>query len=362
MTGGCDVTGVNPALTYNGRMRTTFWLKVARPSLAWRAGLNLLVGLLALSACAQSGDNQSAQKPPATVTPSFQASTPLPATSEQPPTAVPAQPTATLKIIPTANLSPIPTPPPASADSELVIDRFEIAAVEEMPAGKRVTLIWSSNGGSARLLSGIRQPNQPHWQVPPSGQLTVELPETHYADPPFTLQLFDAPTPAGATESIEAVLPFEWPCVHDYFFEPAPALCPGGEPAASAAAEQPFEGGVMIWLEATDSIYVFYDDQRWQRLDDTWSEELPESDPNLVPPEGRFQPIRGFGKVWREQPEIRQRLGWALGVELAFGSLLQEQLPEEEGAGVTFLRTFNGQIFALTTRGPDEGDWVVAAS
>lgn len=343
-------------------MRITFWPKATRLSLPWRAGLALLTGLLTLSACVQGGDGRNAQKPPATVTPSVRASTPLPAASEQPSTAVSPQPTATLKIIPTANLSPIPAPPPASPDTDLAIERFEIAAVEGMPAGKRVTLIWSSNGGSARLLSGIRQPDQPHWQVPPSGQLTVELPETHYADPPFTLQLFDGPSPAAATESIEAVLPFEWPCVQDYFFEPAPALCPGGEPIASAAAEQPFEGGVLIWLEATDSIYVFYDDQRWQRLDDTWSEELPDSDPSLVPPEGRFQPIRGFGKVWREQPEIRQLLGWALGVELAFESVLQEQMAEEEEAGVTFLRTFNGQIFALTTRGPDEGDWVIAAS
>ena len=107
----------------------------------------------------------------------------------------------------------------------------------------------------------------------------------------------------------------------------------------------------MIWLKATDSIYIFYNDQLWQRFDDSWSEEQPESDSNIIPPDGRFQPVRGFGKVWREQPEVRERLGWALGVELAFESALQEQLVDAEGTGVTFLLTFNDQVFALIKRG-----------
>lgn len=151
-------------------------------------------------------------------------------------------------------------------------------------------------------------------------------------------------------------------CEHGYFFEPAPGLCPRGEPVVSAAAEQPFEGGVMIWLQATDSVIVLTRDQRWQRFEDTWSEEQPESDPAIVPPDDRQQPIRGFGKVWRQHPEVREELGWALGPELAFDSIYQEQLTPAGAEGVTFLLTFNGQIFALTTRGRDQGDWVIAAS
>lgn len=150
------------------------------------------------------------------------------------------------------------------------------------------------------------------------------------------------------------------PCIYAYFFEPAPGGCPGGEPIVTAAAEQPFEGGVMLWLEATDSIYVLTSDQRWRRFDDTWSEAQPPDDPAIVPPEGYYQPVRGFGKIWREQPDVRQDLGWALGPELGFESTIQEQEPR--GEPVLFVRVFNDQVLALTGRGTDEGDWAVAAA
>ena len=165
--------------------------------------------------------------------------------------------------------------------------------------------------------------------------------------------------PPGPAPTIEPALTA---CPHEYFFLPRPPSCPAGEPLASAAAEQPFEGGVMVWFEATDSIYVFYKSGRWQRFDDTWSEDQDQSDPAFSPPTERFQPIRGFGKVWREHPNVRELLGWALGVELAFNSMMQQQAVGIDDARVIFLATFNGQVFALTGHGQDEGDWVIAAS
>jgi hypothetical protein len=150
-------------------------------------------------------------------------------------------------------------------------------------------------------------------------------------------------------------------CSYQYFFEPAPGSCPAGPALPSAAAEQPFEGGVMIWLEESDAIIVFFDDGRWQRFEDTWSEGEPENDPTIAPPEGRFQPIRGFGKLWRQQPDLRQALGWALGVELGFESASQDVAPAPDQPQLTYLLTYNGQVFALIGRGPDQGQWVVAA-
>jgi hypothetical protein len=51
-----------------------------------------------------------------------------------------------------------------------------------------------------------------------------------------------------------------------------------------------------------------------------------------------------------------------VGVELAFDAVLQEQAIDEFGDEVVFLRTFNGQVFALINRGLDQGDWVIAVS
>ena len=196
----------------------------------------------------------------------------------------------------------------------------------------------------------------PHTQMPPETITEVESKLPEYSTPIPTPQQI----PTG--DEIEATALVQAYCDYDYFFEPAPAPCPVDEPIISAAAEQPFEGGIMIWLEVTKSIFVFYKDERWQRFDDTWMEDQAESDPGIVASEGRYQPIRGFGKVWREQSDVRERLGWALGVELAFESKLQEQKLEDGIDRVSYLLTFNGQVFAFVNRGSDGGDWVIAAS
>src|SRR5262245_60288081 len=35
------------------------------------------------------------------------------------------------------------------------------------------------------------------------------------------------------------------------------------------------------------------------------------------PPAGLYEPIRGFGKLWRSNPQVRNTLGWAAGPEQA---------------------------------------------
>ena len=192
--------------------------------------------------------------------------------------------------------------------------------------------------------SAIAAPPTPLRETP---SVTPTLPP----QPTATLPPSPAPT--------QTPMPTACPLV--YFFQPPPPTCPADVALASFAAEQPFEGGVMIWFEATESIYVFYQDQLWQRFDDTWSEDLLVSDLAIIPPAERFQPIRGFGKLWREHPNVREQLGWALGPELAFDSMMQ-QAARTDNAPLIFLATFNGQIFALTSHGQDEGDWVIAAS
>ena len=74
------------------------------------------------------------------------------------------------------------------------------------------------------------------------------------------------------------------------------------------------------------------------------------TDPAIVPPDGRFQPIRGFGKLWRERPDVRDRLGWALGVELGFDAKLQEQIAEPGVPKTSFLQMYNGQVAALVVK------------
>lgn len=86
-------------------------------------------------------------------------------------------------------------------------------------------------------------------------------------------------------------------------------------------AYQEFEHGSMLWIDVQDDYYpirsvlILYDDGAFERFEDTWSEDQPVDDPSIEPPEGLHQPKFGFGKIWREAPSVRDRLGWALEPE-----------------------------------------------
>ncbi|MDX2160322.1 MAG: hypothetical protein SF162_03255 [bacterium] len=107
-----------------------------------------------------------------------------------------------------------------------------------------------------------------------------------------------------------------------------PANFPTPVNARIQVVEQLFEGGRMFWLEPTREIWVMRVTAEgggtWSVYQDTWDEAVdPESDSALTPPEGRTQPIRGFGKVWREVPNLRDELGWAVTPEFGFISEYQ---------------------------------------
>jgi hypothetical protein len=104
-------------------------------------------------------------------------------------------------------------------------------------------------------------------------------------------------------------------------FTPTPSLFPTVTASQIQVAEQRFENGRMFWLQPTNQIWVMThepDDPtngQWTVYDDTFVEGQQEFDPRIVPPEGLLQPERGFGKLWRQNPEIKDALGWALETE-----------------------------------------------
>ncbi|GAB4112014.1 MAG: hypothetical protein Fur005_14100 [Roseiflexaceae bacterium] len=87
---------------------------------------------------------------------------------------------------------------------------------------------------------------------------------------------------------------------------------------------QPFERGQMIYLPPAQpgsygSIWViFYDNGRrslvWKSYPDTYGSGDPVSG-GETPPAGLVEPLRGFGKIWRTIPEIRNTVGWAVSPE-----------------------------------------------
>ena len=107
-------------------------------------------------------------------------------------------------------------------------------------------------------------------------------------------------------------------------------------------AFEPFEHGMMIWSNKIGwyeqpVIYVLYENGAYERFDDTFDENVDPESGGETPPAGLLEPIRGFGKVWRENPGVRSALGWATA-------------PEAGGPG-RFQIMENGEIIWLSETG-----------
>jgi len=98
-------------------------------------------------------------------------------------------------------------------------------------------------------------------------------------------------------------------------------------------AQQTFERGQMFDVivpgasgqPAQKTIYVLFEDGSAQRFDDKYVDGSPEPTPSGVPPTGFLVPLRGFGKVWNENAQVRSRLGWAAQAEQVFSNSLTAQ-------------------------------------
>ena len=99
--------------------------------------------------------------------------------------------------------------------------------------------------------------------------------------------------------------------------------CPVEQEKATWSAEETFVAGYMFWRGDLLLIYALYNDGTWQSFSDTWDSTQIESDPTIVPPAGYYQPKRGFGKVWREQSGVRDKLSWATAPERGIGATWQ---------------------------------------
>jgi hypothetical protein len=128
--------------------------------------------------------------------------------------------------------------------------------------------------------------------------------------------------------------------------------CQTGGAFRGFAAEEHFEGGIMLWREDLDHARspVLYNDGTWRYYAHTpFVEGSPEfscvdaNTPAQCPP----TPKRGFGMMWCDIPELRQRLGDAVDCERGFDATMQSFT---EGF---LLQNDRGQLYALF----DDGTW-----
>ena len=105
-----------------------------------------------------------------------------------------------------------------------------------------------------------------------------------------------------------------------------------------------------MYLIKKEIFVLFNDDEEpmWQQFSDNFEDGMPELDESMIAPPEHLQPIRGFGLVWRENSEVRDRLGWATESEVGYDGVIQSS---EDNI---YLRVQNGGILVIK-----EGDWEI---
>ncbi|MGE5617952.1 MAG: zf-HC2 domain-containing protein [Sphingomonadaceae bacterium] len=180
-------------------------------------------------------------------------------------------------------------------------------------------------------------PASPTATVPatPSPTATAEPSATSAGTP---AEATTTPTPVpSATDTPQAVIPTPSPATATPTVGPAPALDsvfrvnPEVAIRLGAArtpevpvrvARQTFERGMLLSRADTREIFALRRDGSWLLYRDSWEEGEPLSEE--AAPIGLLAPLRGFGKLWRQQPDLRQSFGWATAVEQRLPGAAQE--------------------------------------
>lgn len=285
----------------------------------------LILICLSLSACTVGIVRQEIVANP-TLTPAIESDatqTPTPASSATPTAASTATPDAALTFTPspapTLTPSPAPPRPPAAVRPQI---KYFTAAPEIIDPGESVELVWEASGGELVLyrLDNMGRLLLPAYPVPLHGTLVMTTtPAARNAVSFVLLATNQAGTQAQASAFVQVRCPDTW------FFPGGPATCPQPAQTGQGAMER-FEHGIMIWLSSPDRVYALYSDGKnpaWEFWSDYFVEGQPETDPKLTAPAGLFQPIRGFGLIWRQHSTARQRLGWAIEQEYEIPGILQ---------------------------------------
>jgi hypothetical protein len=124
---------------------------------------------------------------------------------------------------------------------------------------------------------------------------------------------------------------------------------------------QPFERGLMVWLQEGGRTYILLEDgspfKPYVEAVDHGDTPFLEADPAIQPPAGMYQPELGFAKFWRGLVPgyewVRERLGWATAPESGYSAFWQCNTAADETARCYFTGP-RDEIFAMTRNG---GQW-----
>lgn len=247
-----------------------------------------------------------------------------------------------------------PPRPGTEAKSDVQVNFFRFAKQIEKPSEPTV-IEWNVDGVESVQITrygGKFGEAGEQWTVPAAGTMQHTFPPTTGG---FEITyLLTSLESQSVSDQFNLTVPCEYTWVFD-FRDPS-LLCPG-KPVISEAAFQMFEGGIMLWFDATDTIlYTSWDGSISAEVPDTYEHGVDlVSDPLYAAPEGYYQPDYGLGKVWRTYPEARIALGWAISPNFGYEAVRQAEPVVPFGDIDQFITLPGDGFLHLQT----EGDWDV---
>ncbi|MGB1249742.1 MAG: hypothetical protein ACPG8W_03850 [Candidatus Promineifilaceae bacterium] len=252
----------------------------------------------------------------------------------------------------------IPTPIPT-----LIVDEDELdlavepelllfrANVSNAKVGDTVQLLWDTTAENGLVLQLVDDEDNTLLSQPvaASGDQAIEIIEPWGNF--ITARIQDT------TGTISSETQISIDCAISWSVSPEPSRCPNAQALASRATHQVFEGGIMIWVQDLDRIFIIPESGQSWLVEDQFKHDVhPVLDESLDVPEDRQQPMWGFGKVWREDEAIQNALGWALSESIDYQTRYQC-----EQVDVCFLTTIDGEMLVPqdNTQVAIESDWTL---
>jgi hypothetical protein len=160
--------------------------------------------------------------------------------------------------------------------------------------------------------------------------------------------------------------------------------CPLGDTLVILDAEQVFQNGHMFWREDIRWGYILYEAgphknayEVYGEIGGTWvyppytesrlaalqrtypplDDSAPKYSCAANPPEGMYQPTRGFGKMWCDMSDPINSIGWALAPEVGFGPGNADPIIQDFELGTVFRDsdgTMNQRVYVFF----DDGTFV----
>ena len=183
----------------------------------------------------------------------------------------------------------------------------------------------------------------------------VAVVPTRPPDPPTTRPT-TVPTPIPPT-AVSTATPCAGPLQGGFgtLWRSDPAVaqslgCPETGESSGVASLQYFQGGMMYYWAPANTIYVLYGDASgsWVGYADPGGSDQPQENA----PEGFYEPVRGFGTLWRTTSGMRAALGWAITPEYPITGVYQV-FPAGQMIYAPALDGIPGRIWVM----PFNGSW-----